>query len=250
VLEAGDTAPGLSQSPTITSPAIMTGVGVLLGTAAYMSPEQAKGRPADKRSDVWAFGCVLYEMLAGKRAFEGEDVTETLAAVVMRDPDWSVLPATTPAPVKRLLRRALQRDRRQRLADIADARLDLQEADALSDAPPVQAPTRRYRVALSGAGLMVILSMVALWALWRTPGPAPDAADSVLFEIATPVGTTFGYGPLSLSPDGRHVAFVARSSDGRFLLFAMNDPKTSWDLWVLPLAGGSHAETSRADAVD
>src|SRR5439155_2705473 len=96
--------PGVSQSPTIISPAVMTGVGVLLGTAAYMSPEQAKGRAADKRSDVWAFGCVLYEMLTGKRAFEGEDVSDTVAAVLRGEPDWSALPANTPAPIGKLLR--------------------------------------------------------------------------------------------------------------------------------------------------
>src|SRR5262249_20437893 len=86
----------LSLSPTITSPALMTGVGVLLGTAAYMSPEQAKGRPADKRSDIWAFGCVLFEMLSGKRPFEGEDVSDTLAAVLRGEPAWSALPEGTP----------------------------------------------------------------------------------------------------------------------------------------------------------
>ena len=84
-----------SMSPTITSPALVTGVGVLLGTAAYMSPEQARGREADKRSDVWAFGCVLYEMLTGKRTFGGEDLTDTLAAIVRADPEWGALPANT-----------------------------------------------------------------------------------------------------------------------------------------------------------
>src|SRR5688500_12976994 len=93
-----------TASPTITSPAMMTGIGVLLGTAAYMSPEQAKSRPADQRSDIWAFGCVLYEMLTGKRAFGGEDVSDTLAAVLRGEPDWSMLPATTPIPIHRLLR--------------------------------------------------------------------------------------------------------------------------------------------------
>ena len=97
------TAPDVSQSPTITTPAMMTGVGVLLGTAAYMSPEQAKGRAADKRSDVWALGCVLYEMLTGARAFEGDDVSDTLAAVLRGEPTWDALPANTPSPIRRLL---------------------------------------------------------------------------------------------------------------------------------------------------
>jgi serine/threonine-protein kinase len=97
-LEPAATTVGLdaTASPTITSPAMMTGVGMLLGTAAYMSPEQAKGRPADKRSDIWAFGCVLYEMLTGKRAFEGEDVSDTLAGVLRGEPDWSALPSDVP----------------------------------------------------------------------------------------------------------------------------------------------------------
>src|SRR5437588_2080068 len=87
----------LTNSPTITSPALMTGVGMLIGTAAYMSPEQAKGRPADKRSDIWAFGCVLYEMLTGKRPFDGEDVTDVMVAVLSKEPDWAALPANVPA---------------------------------------------------------------------------------------------------------------------------------------------------------
>src|SRR2546428_3748561 len=120
-------SPGVSQSPTIISPAVMTGVGVLLGTAAYMSPEQAKGRAADKRSDVWAFGCVLYEMLAGKRAFEGEDVSDTLANVLKSEPDWNALPAETPASIRSLLKHCLNRDPRSRIGDISTARYVLNE---------------------------------------------------------------------------------------------------------------------------
>jgi serine/threonine protein kinase len=102
-------ASDVSWSPTITSPAMMTGVGVILGTAAYMSPEQAKGRPADKRSDLWAFGCVLYEMLTGTRPFDGEDVTDVMVAVLSKEPDWSALPALMPIPITRLLHRSLER---------------------------------------------------------------------------------------------------------------------------------------------
>src|SRR5688572_2703955 len=115
----------VTASPTITSPAMMTGVGVLLGTAAYMSPEQAKGRSADKRSDIWAFGCVLYEMLTGKRAFEGEDVSDTLAAVLRGEPDWAALPAPVPAVLRTLIRGCLEKDRRQRIAEIAVAQFVL-----------------------------------------------------------------------------------------------------------------------------
>src|SRR5262245_33243367 len=116
----------LTQSPTITSPA-MTRIGVILGTAAYMSPEQAKGQTVDKRSDIWAFGCVLYEMLTGKRVFSGDDVSETLAAVLRADPDWRALPADAPASIRRLLHRCLEKDRKRRLADVADARLELDD---------------------------------------------------------------------------------------------------------------------------
>ncbi len=101
---------------------------MILGTAAYMSPEQAKGRPADKRSDVWAFGCVLYEMLTGARAFAGDDVSDTLAAVLRVEPDWRTLPSETPASIRRLLRRCLEKDRKRRLSDAADARLEIDEA--------------------------------------------------------------------------------------------------------------------------
>src|SRR6478672_4158366 len=111
----------LSLSPTITSPAMMTGVGVILGTAAYMAPEQAKGRPADKRSDIWAFGCVLLEMLTGNRPFDGEDMVDVLSRVLQREPEWSALPAGVSQPVRALLRGCLVKDRRKRIADIAAA---------------------------------------------------------------------------------------------------------------------------------
>ena len=123
-------APNVSLSPTITTPAMMTGVGVILGTAAYMSPEQAKGRAADKRSDVWAFGCVLFEMLTAKRAFEGEDVADTIAAVVRGEPDWSKLPADVPEQIRLLLKRCLEKDRRARVSDIAVARFLMTETIA------------------------------------------------------------------------------------------------------------------------
>ena len=113
LMQPGDSSPhasDMSQSPTITSPALATHDGVILGTATYMSPEQAKGKPVDRRSDMWAFGCVLYEMLTGKRAFEGEDVSETLAEVLKSEPDWRSLPSETPESIRRLLRRCLAKD--------------------------------------------------------------------------------------------------------------------------------------------
>ena len=125
---AGAMAASNSMSPTITSPAMMTGVGMILGTAAYMSPEQARGKPVDKRTDIWAFGCVLYEMLSGRRAFGADDVTETLAFVITKEVDWAALPSTTPGPIRNLLRRCLQKDPHRRWHDAADARLEIEEA--------------------------------------------------------------------------------------------------------------------------
>src|SRR5687767_1158926 len=117
---AGSVA-GVSQAPTVTTPALVTGMGVILGTAAYMSPEQARGQAADRRSDIWSFGCVLFEMLTGKRAFGGEDVIDTLAEVRRAEPDWTALPRDTPLSIQRLLRRCLIKDRKARLAEIGRA---------------------------------------------------------------------------------------------------------------------------------
>jgi serine/threonine protein kinase len=127
----------LANSPTITSPA--TQAGVILGTAAYMSPEQAKGRVVDKRTDVWAFGAVLYEMVTGRRAFQGEDVSDTLARILMEEPDWTALPATVPPAVTTVLRRCLQKDPKRRLRDVGDVALALEDA---LHTPAAQQPSR------------------------------------------------------------------------------------------------------------
>src|SRR5499427_3006793 len=127
-------SPMLTNSPTTTTPAMVTGVGTLLGTAAYMSPEQAKGRPADKRSDVWAFGCVLYEMLTGTSAFKGDDVAETLAGIIRGEPDWSRLPSTLPSSLVVVIRRCLEKDRSKRIADVRGA-LSLAEDTRLITRP-------------------------------------------------------------------------------------------------------------------
>ena len=123
----GVASPSVSQSPTITTPA-MTQAGMILGTAAYMSPEQARGKPVDKRADIWAFGCVLYEMLTGQRAFDGQGVSETLARVIEREPDWARLPATLSPALRTYIRRCLQKDPRQRVQAIGDVRLALEGA--------------------------------------------------------------------------------------------------------------------------
>ena len=134
VVGAGFSRPDVTASPTITSPAA-TRMGMILGTAAYMSPEQARGKPVDKRTDIWAFGCVLYEMLTGKRAFGGDEITDTLAFIITKDVDWSALPAATPPAILRLLRRCLEKDRRERLGDISVARLEIKDALAVTSGP-------------------------------------------------------------------------------------------------------------------
>ena len=226
-----------SMSPTITSPALMTSAGMLLGTAAYMSPEQAKGRPADKRSDLWAFGCVLFEMLTGKRAFEGEGVTETLASILRGEPDWSRLPSNTPAAVRRLLRRSLTKDRRERLDSAADARLDIQEALVSPSAEsPANVGAGRARwlpwvvAAATSAAALVLLAM-SLSA--RGDSSALDQP-AMEFEIAPPEGTTFGptrsaFRSVAISPDGQQLAMIAGPRDGKPMLWirslASNSPR-------------------------
>ena len=166
-LEPGPGPTDVSQLPTITSPA-MTRMGVILGTAAYMSPEQAKGKPIDKRTDIWAFGCVLYEMLTGRRAFAGETVTEVLARILERDPDFTRLPANISPRLVRLLRRCLEKDARRRLRDIGEVRFELEEApeapsDAQVSAPPSVRPLRVWQRPLPLATGIVVLLGVTLF---------------------------------------------------------------------------------------
>ena len=174
-------------SPTITSPAMMTGVGMILGTAAYMSPEQAKGRAVDKRSDVWAFGAVLYEMLTARRAFEGDDVSDTLARILMKEPDWTALPATVPAAVVTVIRRCLQKDRKQRVRDIGDVSLALEGAFE-TVAPHTTATataSTQGRHAWMAAFAVAVVGMIALGvpALRHLREAPPSATRLVRFSM-------------------------------------------------------------------
>jgi WD40 repeat protein len=189
---------------------------VIIGTAAYMAPEQARGAAADRRSDIWSFGVVLYEMLTGRRMFTGETVSDTLAAVLKTDPDWSALPAETPPAIRRLLRRCLERDRRRRLADIADARLEIEEALAAPpEAPPRGAPAG-FRWWNAVAGILALGGViVAVFQFRETP---PQAAP-VRFEIPPQEKGRFGNYGMALSPDGRRLAFIATGADGRPMLW-------------------------------
>ena len=195
-----------SQLATITSPA-MTRLGMVLGTAAYMSPEQARGHQADKRSDVWAFGCVLYEMLAGKRAFEGAEISDTMAAVLRAEPDWTALPSPMPQPIATLLKRCLEKDHKRRLRDIGDARLEL-NAHAESVSGPIDtASRRRERIVWTTAVAALLLAALGLGAWALRP---PPAAAEVRLTIETPGELDpRDLASLAVSPDGLNVAFVA-----------------------------------------
>ena len=212
---AGVSRPDATASPTITSPGMMTGVGTILGTAAYMSPEQAKGRPADKRSDVWAFGCVLYEMLAGRRAFEGDDMSDTMAAVLRGEPDWAALPPTTPRRVQRLLRLCLQKDLKQRVPDIAIARFEIDEAlkSPGEDGEVAGAGrTRRWRAIAAAAVVLAAACAATAAAVWDSTRPAPPRVTR--FDIAPALTAPFTVGPagvnLVVSPDGSQIAYHVR----------------------------------------
>ena len=195
-----------SLSPTITSPVMATSIGVLLGTAAYMSPEQAKGREAGPRSDVWAFGCVLYEMLTGHSPFRADDVTETLAAILMRDPEWSRVPADTPINVQRLLRRCLRREPEQRLHSIADARIELEDTPLPSVVAAVPPAAVRRGARLPWVLTVVALVFAAALIVDRVRSRVGQGeAPAVAFSVAPPAGFTVGDAETlgAISPDGQ-----------------------------------------------
>jgi eukaryotic-like serine/threonine-protein kinase len=208
-----DPARAVTASPTITSPA-MTRIGMIMGTASYMSPEQARGRTVDRGADVWAWGCVLFEMLAGRRAFDGADTTDVIAAVVRGEPEWSRLPPDTPGSVRRLLRRCLEKDPRQRIADLRDARFALEDL-ATEPAAPSATPARpsRERLLWAAALLLCIAGGAAMF--WRGAASTPTPRE-LRVEITT--SPTTDLVSFTLSPDGDKLAYVA-SSEGRPMLW-------------------------------
>ena len=253
-----------TQSPTLT--AQMTGQGVLLGTATYMSPEQVRGQEADKRADIWAFGCVLYEMLTGRRMFAGDTVSDILAAVLRADPEWDELPATTPRAIRRLLHRCLARDPDRRLHDMADARIEIEDALAGEEEPSrsevVAAPApqpvwgRLLPWALVGG-----LALLAGWLAQRSKVPEPEMPLRKLEIAEMEEVSLFGFGLGGMiSPDGSSVAYV---SDGKLRLRRLEEfepreipgsnfestpfwsPDSRWlaypagrTLWKVPVVGG------------
>ena len=200
----------LSMSPTITSPA-MTQAGVILGTAAYMSPEQAKGKRADKRSDVWAFGAVLYEMLTGRRAFDGEDMVDVLGAVARMEPDWSLIPAAVPLPVTTLLKACLVKDPRRRVGDMASVLFVLNHLDSLlasSSAPAsTQAAERRRRTLRVAAAAFVLGGIAVGSSVWLAKPSRP--ADVTRSTITLSGDVRLSGEGVALSPDGRTLAIPA-----------------------------------------
>ena len=211
----------LSQAPTITTPA-MTQAGMILGSAAYMSPEQAKGRTVDKRSDVWAFGAVLYEMLTGQRAFAGSDVSDVLASVLAREPDWTLLPKDLSPVLGTYIRRCLQKETKQRVPDIAAMRLALEGAFETDPSQVVASVVvsqpslwrRPMPLALGASLVAAIVTGLAVWSL--TPQPARPVAR---FVVGTPAAESFlsalNQRSLAISPDGTRVAY--RGSAGLYL---------------------------------
>jgi Tol biopolymer transport system component len=234
-LEGEAAAGNPSSSPTMSR--LATQAGILLGTASYMAPEQAKGKAIDRRADIWAFGCVLFEMLTGRHAFDGETVTDVLAAIVMKEPDWSLLPGSTSPAIRKLIIRCLKKDAKQRLQAIGEARIAIEEAMSGADAEapefgraPSEAPAGRgprWRRALPCALFLAVgiaLGGAMAISLWRAAPVAP----AVISQVLPPKGEGFAFdgqtaGPPVLSPDGRKLAFAAISSNGK------------QQLWVRPL---------------
>jgi eukaryotic-like serine/threonine-protein kinase len=200
-----------SQSPTLTE--AMTRPGVILGTAAYMSPEQAKGKSVDKRADIWAFGCILYECLTGRRAFGGETITETIAAILRAEPEWHELPEPTPPNIRFALRRCLEKSMSSRFHCVGDLRIEMEEARGIGE--PTAAAKRPW--VAWGIAASCVLAALALGSLYLRQ-KAPPITESTRFEIAPRVNLAWA-GSFAVSPDGRHLAFAAAGSDGPVRLY-------------------------------
>jgi len=219
----------LSHSPTLTHQ--HTGAGVILGTAAYMSPEQARGRTVDKRTDIWSFGCVLYECLAGRQAFEGETVSDLIARILEREPDWEALPSRTPSRIRELLKRCLEKDAKQRMRDIGDARIEIDNVISTKSSNPearaAAAAAHRNRARLRTiVGALALVAITAAATYFGAPRTAvPGMQKPLRLEIPQIPGTRIAEdaAQVAISPDGSMVAYVGLDSAGVFRL------------WVRPL---------------
>src|SRR5262245_1034786 len=214
-------------SPTVTSP-VMTRMGVILGTAAYMSPEQARGHSIDKRADIWAFGCVLYEMLTGRAAFGRATVTDTTAAILEGEPDWSLLPPSMPGSAERFLRRCLAKNRRDRLRDIGDARhaLDDINVDVNRSSDSAGSPVARTRLLMAGAILGPFIA-AGFFVLWMRAGADRQADPASLGPLFT-----------RLTSDAAYSTEPALSRDGTMVVYASDRAGGQLDLWLQRTAGG------------
>jgi len=213
---SSETAIGeVSQAPTVTVG--RTHEGLIIGTAAYMSPEQARGQPADKRTDIWAFGCVLYEMLTGVAAFGGgETVSDIIGRILEREPDWTRLPQSTPLNVRALLRRCLDKDPKRRLRDIGDARAEFEERMG-HEVPDGQRPAGRILVA-AALGVGIVLGAVGAWSILRTRAEAPPVMPTKFTFTAPDEAAQIGGAPV-VSPDGRRIVFAAVNGSGERALW-------------------------------
>ena len=236
---SGEMAVSASMSPTITAPA-MTQAGMILGTAAYMSPEQARGQAVDKRTDIWAFGCVLYEMLTGRAAFARDTLTDTLAAIVEREPDWTALP-TVPPTITRLLHRCLEKDVRRRLHDIADARIEIEDAvsNTMAEvvAPPATASRTRASIAAFAAASVVTAlaaGFVGKWIGSRTVADVSGPSFSRILRLTS--GPAREWAP-AISPDGKWVAYLSNA-------------RGPTDVWVKFVAGGEAANLTASTGLE
>jgi eukaryotic-like serine/threonine-protein kinase len=262
----GDSRLDLSNTPTLT--AMGTEEGRILGTPAYMSPEQARGKPVDTRTDIWAFGCVLYELLTGKRAFRGETLQDTIAAVLEREPEWQALPPSTSAKIVGLLRRCMQKDPQYRLRDLGDARIEIEEALALA-----ARRGRRGHTLFRAAGLAAVALLIGIGVMRFYSAKATTTVPSEYTQITN---FTDSVTAPSLSPDGRMLAFIRGgtafrsrgqiyvkllpnsesvrltkepglkyapvfTSDGSRVAYTLLEPSgdsISWDTWTVPVLGG------------
>ena len=219
----------VTASPTITAPALMTGAGMIVGTAAYMSPEQARGKAVDRRTDLWAFGCVLFEMITGRRVFPGATVSDTIAAVLERSPDWTALPPATPPRVRHILARCLEKDPKQRWRDIADVRIELDDDDGEAWRPQTDRVSPKTSRAAERAAWALLVALAAAVAAVATPmfrkAPAPA---EIRFNLLFPRGVAADFAQLAISPDGQQI--VVAPSFG---------PQQPSPLWLRPLASTS-----------
>ena len=232
----------ISTSPTLSAAA--TRAGFILGTAAYMAPEQARGKSVDRRADIWSFGVVFYEMLTGQQLFPGETASDSLAAVIARQPDWNALPKNSPPRIRQLLQRCLEKDPRRRLQAIGEARFAIEEAIANPDAqetpssgkPAIAPPLWRRALSWLAAGVFALVALIAFWHPWIKPNSSDAVRLSTEFGAEGSLPTSFGPSAV-LSPDGTRIALVLRDASQKTRIYL----RTLDQLSATPLPGADNA---------